>query len=394
MQILIIILLAGTLYLLQMFYYYRHWTDGLSTVISYGQTHAAIGDNVKLTITVSNKKRLPLPVLYVKFKTSRTFIYQTEENSTVSDYYYRNDVFSILGNQQVQRTLSFTTTKRGYFTIDTVNLVMNDLFLHTSVGCNLPNHSALYVFPRLLTGREELSLTKALIGDILTKNLHADPLSFRGIRRYTTSDEMRYINWKSSARQQQLMVNTYYDTQTTSVVLIVNFDTHTMIRTEKMRDYVVRLAATLVNAMNRQHFALQLVTNAPDITTGLPAVTEMGAGPEHATVIFETLSRIDITGNISSILEYFDSSRSVFTAKNSGTSYVIVSNYRKEDLLLAYHKQQQEGYSMYFVCPDEPGRFAGNEFYVNHESRADSQKQSHHLPLHNIHLWEVLPHET
>lgn len=393
MQALIIILLAIILYLSQAIYFSKHWTDNLSANISFHKTHAKIGDSVDLFIELTNKKRLPLPVLYVKFKTSRTFLHQTTENSTVSDYYYRNDVFSILGNQQVKRSLTFTTTKRGYFTIDTINMVVNDMFFRRSGGCNLPNHCALYVFSDTLHGRKELQLTKTLIGDILTKNLYADPLSFRGIRNYSTSDEMRYINWKSSAKQQTLMVNTYFDTQTTSVVLIANFDTHTMIHADQTREYIVKLCATLIESMNKQHFALQLLSNAPDIVTGLSVTTKMGSGNEHAKTLCEALARINITDSLSNILDYFEGSQSAFTGQMSGVSYVVVSNYRKQDLLLAYHARQQEGYSMYFVCPDKPENFAKNEFYAAQSTSTKDNDRYQHLPLHNIYLWEVLPDE-
>lgn len=394
MQALIIILLAGILYLSQAVYFAKHWTDSLTANISYSKTHAGIGEPVELFIDVTNKKHLPLPVLYVKFKTSRTFLYKTTENSAISDHYYRNDVFSILGNQQVKRSLTFTTTKRGYFTIDTVNLVINDMFFRHPEGHNLSNHCALYVFPDILCGRKELLLTKALIGDILTKNLYADPLSFRGIRDYTPSDEMRYINWKSSAKHQKLMVNTYFDTQTTSVVLIANFDTHTMIHADKMREYIVRVCATLIESMNKQHFSLQLLSNAPDIITNLPVTTKMGSGNEHTKTLYEALARVNVTKELGNILDYFKGSQSVFTGQMSGVSYVIVSNYRKQDLLLAYHARQQEGYSMYFVCPDKPDNFAKNEFYIKQSTAIKDDSKHQHLLLRNIHLWEVSPDEV
>ncbi len=393
MQVLITILLAAILYLSQAIYFARHWTDNLTADISFSKTHTQIGESVTLFIDLINRKHLPLPVLYVKFKTSKTFVYKTRENSAVSDYYYRNDVFSILGNQEVKRSLTFTTTKRGYYTIDTVNLVINDMFLRHPKGCNFSNHCALYVFPDVLYGKKELQLTKALIGDILTKNLHADPLSFRGIRDYRTSDEMRYINWKSSARQQRLMVNTYFDTQTTSVVLIANFDTHTMIHADKMREYIVNVCATLIDSMNKHHFSLQLLSNASDIMTGLPVTTEAGIGNEHVRTLFEALARINVTDSLSNILDYFKGPQNVFTGQMSSVSYVVVSNYRKQDLLLAYQARQQEGYSMYFVCPDSPENFGKNDFFVKLPASEKDSRKYQLLPLQNIHLWEVLPDE-
>ena len=41
---------------------------------------------------IENNKPLPLPILNVKFATSRSFIFAEEENANVSDRYYRNDI--------------------------------------------------------------------------------------------------------------------------------------------------------------------------------------------------------------------------------------------------------------------------------------------------------------
>lgn len=378
MQYIIAILIAIALYMLQAFYYKRHWKNGLTVDISYNRSTAHIGDTIKLTEQISNRKRLPLPVLYVKFKTSRSFQFETEENAAVSDYYYRNDVFSILGNQQVTRTLSFRTSMRGYFTIDSVNLVANDLFMRKSYAYIQDNHAGLYVYPRLLRNRRDIALANSILGDILTQNLYEDPLSFRGIRDYTSSDSLRFINWKATAKKQQLMVNTYFDTRNTDIVLLVNLDTHTMQRMDTRKEYTISVAATLINHMITQGFSLRLAVNAPDIITGEPVITVSGAGNEHLHVLFQNLARIDLSKELIDIHTYFDGEGSVFDEHHKEISYLVLSNYRKPDLLEKYLEKQNQGYSMHFVCPEYPSDYNPDEFHG----------------LTNVHYWEVTRDEA
>jgi len=348
MQVLILFLLAGIFYLIQSSYYSKHWSDHLKASIKYSKTHAMVGDSVELYEKISNHKSLPLPVLNVKFMTSRTFLFEDMDNSTYSDYYYRNDIFSILGNQQIRRTLSFRTSKRGYYTVDAITLVAKDLFLSNPEGLSLDNHCGLYVFPQALNGHQTLSLTNQLIGDILTKQQQQDPLSFRNIRDYSPGDEMRFINWKASARQQQLMVNTYFDTQTTTVVLLVNFDTNSMIRIDWMREYIASVATTLLQAMNHQNFTFQLITNAKDSVSNSIYHTEAGSGAAHLQKIYEGLATLDLVSEPSDFLDTFQA----INDTGHNTSYVVLSNYRKQDLLDLYSQKQAEGYPMYFICPE------------------------------------------
>lgn len=389
MHTLIMIIIAGFLYAIQYNYYEKNWKKGLTASVSYNKSHARIGDTVKVSELVSNHKSLPLPMLHVKFKTSRTFEYVTRENSSVTDHYYRNDVFSILGNQQVKRTLTFRTTKRGYFVIDSVNFVMKDLFLHHSDGYNLPNHSALYVYPRLLNGRKELTLSQSLIGDILTKSLQSDPLSFRGIRNYTPQDEMRFINWKATARQQELMVNTYFDTQTTSVMFLVNFDTNSIRKIDAIREIIAQVTATLMESMNAQHFSMQFVTNANDIVTNQLASTEMGSGSGHLQTMNENLARLNLAGDVANFHNFFEGEQSRFNETMKKTSYIIISNYRKSDLLEDFYAKQQEGYQVYLICPDERKNFTENELALQRITDKNGAKSISYKKLKDTYFWEV-----
>lgn len=372
MHYILAIIVAVILYYCQAIYYEKHWSNNLSASISFSRAYANVGDTIQLTEQIKNEKLLPLPVLYVKFTTSKSFLFEEYSNASVSDHYHRNDIFSIMGRQQITRSLQFKTSKRGYYSIEHVNLVVNDLFLKHSYALQLDNHTSLYVYPALLTNRYALALTSSIIGDLSRKDLYEDPLSFRGIREYISGDSMRSINWKATAKHQELMVNTYYDTQNTEVVLLFNLDTNTMQRDTHLQEYIISVVATLLQHMHTQGIAIKLAINTTDPFSNEVITTDLGTGEEHLHSMLQILARLDLSKALTPFENFFTGKDSLFANKNNNTTYLIVSNYRKKQLLDLYNDKQTKGHKIQFVCPE---------------------KSALCVPLSDIQYWEVNANE-
>lgn len=352
MQYILAIILALTIYFLQSVLYQKYWDRKLYVHISFSKSHANIGDTLELKEQIENRKLLPLPVLFVKFRSSRTFQYEETDSASVSDYYYKNDIFSILGNQQITRKQIFRTTKRGYYVIDSIHLVTNDLFMRKSYAAILDNHTGLYVYPEQLQDRQSLSLTSSIMGDITRKTLYEDPLSFRGIREYTSQDGMHYINWKATAKADALMVNTYFDTQSSQIVLLLNLDMNAIQRSDALQEYLICVAATMLKHITLHGFAVRLAVNLMDSSTELPIITESGTGEEHLHTLFQVLAKLDLSNALTDFLSFFDGAGSVFQNHTNNTVYLIISNYRKEVLLQKYRDKKENGYQVLFICPE------------------------------------------
>ena len=76
MQYILAIILALTIYFLQSALYRKYWDRELYVRISFSKSYANIGDTLELKEQIENRKLLPLPVLFVKFRSSRTFQYE------------------------------------------------------------------------------------------------------------------------------------------------------------------------------------------------------------------------------------------------------------------------------------------------------------------------------
>lgn len=352
MQLFIAIMLAVAFYLAQLILYKKHWNKGLAVRVEYNQNEACIGEHLELIETIENRKLLPLPVLYVKFSSSRTFLYEDMKNAALSDHYYRNDIFSISGNQQVVRKQHFTTTERGHFVISSIDLVASDLFMRRNYAAIYENHASLYVYPKLLTNKHILKLISSIIGETRQTSLYEDPLSFRDMREYTTGDAMNKINWKASAKTNRLMVNTHYDTQNAEIVLLFNLDSHVTQRSYRLAEACICMAATLMWHFNQAGLSYRIAVNLEDPASNKLPISSPGTGNEHYKNLLRTLCRLDLHKETSDFLMFFQGEFNQFTAKNNNSIYLVLSNYRKPLLLEAYEKKYKEGYHMHFLCPE------------------------------------------
>ena len=96
MILIIAFICALVLMAIQRFIYARFWSKGLSVETTYKYTELEAGESNELIEIITNNKRLPLPMLHVKFDTPKSFVFENEANSSVSDNYYRDDVFTVM----------------------------------------------------------------------------------------------------------------------------------------------------------------------------------------------------------------------------------------------------------------------------------------------------------
>ena len=211
------------LFVIQKRVYEKLWQRSLYVSVSFGNEPIFEGDQGELKEIIENKKRLPLSVLKVKFKTDRHLIFGNEKGSRTTDQYYRNDIFRIGGGERVTRTLKFQGGRRGYYTIDEVSLVASDLFFLSQLTADKKVKTELYVYPRPY---DAARLRRSLIqmnGEMLSRrHLQEDPFEYRGIREYQPYDDMRSINWKATAKTGDFKVNQRNYTSLKSVRIFFN----------------------------------------------------------------------------------------------------------------------------------------------------------------------------
>lgn len=335
MKILLIGIAALVLLYLQKRLYMRLWDANLNVNVEFAKKLVKVNETGELVQVVENKKRLPLPMLKVKFKTSADLEFASEKGSKTTDMYYRNEIFQIGGGGKITRKLKFKAKKRGYYTIKNIDILSTDLFFTKEFVKSVKADTYMYVYPKAFESKELLLSLQNLSGDALVqKHYLEDPFELRGIREYQPFDEMRSVNWKASAKTNQLLVNQKGYTAMRSVRIFLNIEDGTKYKKEKDIEAAIEIAMGIASHFLSKNTKVSCHTNTRDILTKQIIDLEGGVGAPQENTIQKAFARIDIKQESpslnslyeSKILDENDSSLTFFVSPNGFGEFLEMLN--------------------------------------------------------------------
>lgn len=349
MKIIVALCITVFVYIIQDKIYRNSWYKNLSISFRFDREIIECGQNARLELEVSNEKRIPLPVLHVKFSAPRYLMFDDAGNSSVTDYYYRNDAFSVMGNQRVRRTLDFKGEKRGYYSISKANVIAKNFFMTGTYAKTMYDRTHIYVLPRKINDVGFDVMVAGIIGDIETKSrLYYDPYTFRGMREYTSTDSMSDINWKATAKTGCLMVNVHNNTAMKNVKLLLNLDTNLMVREEYIKELCIELTSSLAFKLTQSGIPVGLTSNGYDEDNRALGSLYFGATQYHMLEIDKYLARINRGGKAAEFLEYVNCE---ISNADDSQCYIIVSAYYRAELLQSIDELYKRGCMVYMLVP-------------------------------------------
>ena len=281
--------------ILQRKYYIDNWLEELEVHVNFLEAEIPEHGRGTLQIVVENRKKLPLPMLNVKFQTDRHLEFEQNRGSVTTDQFYHNDIFQVGGGERVTRTLHYYGKKRGYYQINNIDLTSADLFMSCDLHSSFRPTECVYVLPKAFESRDFQMMLQQLNGEMLTKrNLYEDPFEIRGIREYQPFDSMKSINWKATAKTGQLMVNQKNYTSPKTVRIFMNLEDHHLIRNPDELEDAIRLGAGLAKYLLEQGIKVSFFCNGPDIVTGDPMLRNASKGENQKSAILRCLARVDV----------------------------------------------------------------------------------------------------
>lgn len=339
MKIILVGIFAFFLYWLQGIIYRKIWNRKLKVSLHFEENSLLAGQQGHLLETVENEKHFPLPILKVKFQCNRELEFETSESAVVTDLYYRNDVFSIMPMQKITRCLTFTAKKRGYYRIKEVDLLGTDYLFSSENICNFSTEAFLYVYPRPIQNHKLEQVIRQISGQIPTKQLWPeDPFEYRGIREYQPNDDMSRINWKATAKTDELKVNERNATTLNTIRIFVNLEDSGILKKEELIEETISLTAGITEFFTKQDFGVSLYCNCLDCVTEQPIRIAESTGESHMEIISRSLARlntkempVDFEQEFEKELkEQLESSYSVFVTVNLYESFLkVLTEYQK-----------------------------------------------------------------
>ena len=335
MQIIILLAGAALVYWLQDLLYRRFWNRGLSVLIRFQDKPVLEGETAVLTEVIENRKILPLSYLNVKFKISRNLIFENMENTSTSDWNYKNDIFSVLFHQRITRVLSFHCERRGFYTVDQADLISSNLLMTGTLVNTLPQNTHFYVYPRYIDiSALDVPYRKMIGSQTSRRFLYEDPFEFRGLRDYVRTDPMNSINWKASARTGKLTVNVHDSTTSQEAIVFLNLEDETVWKYEQLHETAIRIASALCYRLLKDSIPTRILCNGEDVITGQPSVLPVGNGLRQVNAINEILARIDLSRPVVPCIGQVRALSAEKIASNP--LFIMISNCMRDDLQDAF----------------------------------------------------------
>lgn len=349
MELIIGFLLAALLYLLQQKIYSSYWNKHLNIELEFSVTHCIEGEDASLIQRISNEKLLPLPILRLKFQTSKFLSFYDTKDSQISDLYYRNDLISLMMYQKLTRSLKFRANKRGYYRMNQCNVVCSDLFIYSTHVENFPLNLNLYVYPKYIDFVKIAPTFHKILGNVISKRFtNEDPFEFAGIRQYQIYDNLKSVNWNASAKTGELKVNVHDTTSSQEVKILLNLELQSIWVYDELLEESIRITASLANLFIKQGIPTGIYSNACDSITKEPLTIPAGSSNNHLTSICEGLSRLDTSLIAKPFVSYAES---ILMNKKESDYTIIISFYQKDDLQNILRSTFRKNQNFHWIIP-------------------------------------------
>lgn len=316
---------------------YNKW--GLSKISyhrSFDKSYVFAKQEVVMVDQVSNKKLLPLPWVRLEAKINRNLQLHQMEDEVSEDSEFHRTLFTLLPYQKVTRKHYLTCMKRGVYPLTSVALTVGDLFGFQEIFHLYQTNATITVYPELLSFEEIPLPAHRFLGDQTVKRwIMEDPFLTVGTRDYQSTDPAHRINWKASARTNQMQVNVHDYTADHDIIILFNADQSDdiwlPIENEALFEQALSYAATITHYLlengERVGFGTNAVLEDDKSEKNPPFVQiEADAGNGHFYHVLDRMANLTYqrSRNFHYLLDLYQEE------KNRKQDYLIITKYVNE----------------------------------------------------------------
>lgn len=189
---------------------------------------AFFGEEVKLEISVANRKLLPLPWIHIEEEMDEelTLLAGDTTASHKPKRVLLHNLLSLGWYHRVTRVYPIRCLRRGYFTFGPTRIQVGDYFQFRLREKEVGNPTHLMVFPRIVPLSELGIPSRDPFGELrLRRHLFQDPVRVVTTRDYVCGDPMKRIHWKATARVQRLQSKVFEPTTSTDLAIFLDVRT-------------------------------------------------------------------------------------------------------------------------------------------------------------------------
>jgi uncharacterized protein (DUF58 family) len=350
MRVILILVVTIGFYWAVRYVFVENCFKKLSAEINFDNSSIFQGETLKLTISVSNKKLIPLWWLVVKYNISRNLIFNDTTDNGLGNDNYCADTFFVMSYERVTKEYTLLASKRGYYSIKELELNSGDFFGDTRLIKKLNNCTELYVYPRPIDTDTMNIVFKKIYGEIIAKrNFLEDPFQLRGIREYSPFDSMKSVNWKATARSGELKVNQFDSTCCGGVTILLNVEKFNNFDKIEILEKAVSLAASFATEFIKVGLEVELISNGRNEVLGEAVRVKGGSSFENNIEIYEALAALNTNLMEKSLIDLINEE---ILPWRKNKVIILISHYKNIGVMEAFRTKLLQGYTLKWIVPE------------------------------------------
>ncbi|NQW17923.1 MAG: DUF58 domain-containing protein [Chloroflexi bacterium] len=304
------------------------------------------GEITELTLTLENKKPLPIPWLKIRdeipielealnAKTTRT---------ERSDSMRLEDSLSVGWYERVRHRFKVRAVKRGYVQLGPGQMEAGDLFGLFRSRLSLRTSEAIVIYPNVVPLDDFNFPSGRPMGDAPSRRrMYEDTNRPSGVREYIAGDPIRRIDWKITARLRTPHVRTYDHTVDQYMIVLLDATTSSKpwegFNSVKL-ERAITAAASIVTKGDEFGFRIGLVSNGVPLAGSGQMVIKPGADPRQLPILLEALAMVRpvVVKSLTDVI-----ARSP-EAIPFGSTVVAISAVMSEPLVLELERLKRDGH--------------------------------------------------
>ncbi|MCI0869296.1 MAG: DUF58 domain-containing protein [Chloroflexi bacterium] len=310
------------------------------------QQRVFIGEEVTMNVVLTNRKPIPLGRLRAEDEMPKSV--NIANAHVVSSYNPESQTLchstSMGWYDRIRWQYQFTCSKRGFFRLGPVHLESGDLFGLFSSHANIRGDDYILVYPRVVS-LPELGLPYGRpLGDSKDgMRIYEDASRPMGLRDYQLGDPLKTVDWKATARMQQLQVRTFEPSSSMTLILVVAVDTtahywegYSPVYLER----VITAAASMATYAYEQQYSVGLFSNGTPVLADRPMRIPPSRSPEQLSIILEALATVRPIAMGPMDAQLGDN----WQQFAMGATIVVVSGYISEEMTNVLRRARASGY--------------------------------------------------
>ncbi len=271
--------------------------NGVTVSARFDRDHVIPGDTVELTVTVVNRKLLPVPWATLEVDLPKGFrVGESSRRRLSGEQVLRLSTALAPFGRLTWRT-SLSCPIRGPQRIGPVGIRAGDPFGFFTVRMEGPGPEPVIVYP-VVVPVLPLANARERLGDVrVDRHLYTDPTRIAGVRDYQPGDPFRGISWKATARLGTLQTRLEEPATSRQMMVCVNLDTHERVWEgvdSALAESTIAAAASLLSWADANGYAIGVMANGLEPGTTATLVYPPAHGPGQLARCLDGLARLSL----------------------------------------------------------------------------------------------------